>query len=43
MRLANGRKVKLVFGVVWMNEIMGNLMRQREVPIKMASAQPAAK
>ena len=43
MCLANCRKVKFVFGVVWMNEIVGNLMRQREVPRKIASVSTGGK
>ena len=43
MCLANGRKVKFVFGVMWMNEVVGNLMRQREVPRKQHRHQPGSK
>jgi hypothetical protein len=36
--LADGREIELVLRIVWMNEIVGNLVCQREIPKEMASA-----
>jgi hypothetical protein len=32
MCLADGREIKFVFRIVCMNEIVGNLVRKREIP-----------
>jgi len=32
MCLADGREIKFVFRIVCMNEVVGNLVRQREIP-----------
>jgi hypothetical protein len=36
MRLADCREIKFVFRIMWVNEVVGNLMRQREIPREMA-------
>jgi hypothetical protein len=36
MRLADCREIKFVFRIMWVNEVVGNLMRQREIPREIA-------